>query len=90
MSCEVRCGRLGKNTPDACAEKAARTISERGTDKPTAVCVAPDGVVTVEALAHALDDDLVGVYDRRPGYLGLWRILSGDLMEVAKKMRRPA
>ena len=87
MSCEIRCGKLGRNAVDECAERAARAISERGSDKATAVCVGPDGLVTVEATAYAIEEDIVGVYDRRPGWIELWRVIKGDLLCVARERR---
>lgn len=74
---EIKCGRIGLHTISRCADKAANAIAELLT--PHAVCLEPDGHVTVEAVAHAIPDDLVGVYAPQRGVFALWGQIEGDL-----------
>lgn len=80
---EHKCGRLGLHTISRCADKAANTIAELLT--PHAVCLAPDGHVTVEPVADAIPDDLVGVYSRKLGVFALWGQIEGDIRCAANE-----
>ena len=76
MTNETQCGRIGFATVSDCAERAAGIVCHVKT--PQAVCLSPDGFVTVEAVAHAIPDDIVGVYTARSS-VELWLQISGDL-----------
>ncbi|WP_162434588.1 hypothetical protein [Pseudoxanthomonas koreensis] len=73
-------------------EAALRVTAARS---PKAVCIAPDGRVTVETPQWAMEGDIVGVYasDSR---LDLWRLIRDDMeahlyaRPVAKRARREA
>lgn len=82
---EYTCGRLGLHAISICADKAANTIVELST--PHAVCLAKDGHVTVEPVAQAIPDELVGVYSRKPGVFELWCQIEADLQCAAKERR---
>lgn len=75
---ERRCGRLGQHTISHCADRAARIICDYNI--PRAVCLDPDGRVTVEAIDDAIPDEMVGVYDGSGGQFELWRMISDDLL----------
>ena len=74
---ERNCGRLGKHTVTSCADRAAEVITEYSI--PRAVCLAPDGNVTVEAPDDAILDEMVGVYTPDTGRMLLWRRIQEDL-----------
>ncbi len=76
MTTETACGRIGFQTVSECAERAAIAIREFTT--PSAVCLSPDGFVTVESVKHAIPDELVGVYTKG-SQVELWLQLSGDI-----------
>jgi hypothetical protein len=82
---ERPCGRIGIHTISQCADKAARIISEYKI--PRAVCLSPDGFVTVENPAHVIDEELVGVYTAGDSLFGLWRQLSDDLLASARERK---
>lgn len=82
---ERPCGRIGMHTISQCADKAANIISEYKIAR--AVCLSPDGFVTVEAPSHVLDDELVGVYTAGDSLFGLWRQLSDDLLASARERK---
>lgn len=81
---EIKCGRLGMHTISDCADRAAIVIAE--SSKPRAVCLSPDGHVTVESPGGVVEEDLVGVYAPRPGRFALWQLISEDLL--ATKVER--
>ena len=76
MTNETQCGRIGFATVSDCAERAAGIVCHVKT--PQAVCLSPDGFVTVEAVEHAIPDDMVGVYTARSS-VELWLQISGDM-----------
>ncbi|KAF1045649.1 hypothetical protein [Xylophilus sp.] len=82
---ERNCGRLGKHTVSSCAERAAAFVVEYAVAR--AVCIAPDGTVTVEAPDHVIDNELVGVYTAERGHFELWRQISIDLDETVRERR---
>lgn len=81
---ERKCGRLGKLVISECADRAAAFITEYVT--PRAVCLAPDGNVTVESPEHVILCDLVGVY-RPLGRIDLWRMISDDLAVAVRERK---
>ena len=76
MTTEHPCGRIGFATVSDCAERAAGIVCHVKT--PQAVCLSPDGFVTVEAIEHAIPDDIVGVYTARSS-VELWLQITDDL-----------
>jgi hypothetical protein len=82
---EHACGRIGLVTVSAAADRAAERIAEAAS--PRAVCLAPDGSVTVERADYAIPDELVGVYRPREGRFKLWGMIEADLMEAMKERR---
>ena len=70
-------GRVGRYTTPAIAERAVDIVLTR--TRPVAVCVDPDGRVTVESLAEAVDEDIVGVYAPATGFTALYRSIRDDL-----------
>ncbi|NID14330.1 hypothetical protein [Luteibacter yeojuensis] len=78
-------GRIGKNTLSYCADRAAEAIMEFKT--PRAVCLDPDGLVTVEFPAGAIPDEMVGVYTQELGRFALWRQIEDDLRECVRLRR---
>lgn len=82
---EHACGRIGLITVSAAADRAAECIAEAPTSR--AVCLGPDGSVTVEWADHAIPDELVGVYRPAVGRFLLWGMIEADLMEAMKERR---
>ena len=80
---EIKCGRIGLHTISRCADKAAHAIIEYLV--PKAVCLSPDGHVTVEPVADAIPDDLVGAYTRKLGVFALWGQIETDLRCAANE-----
>jgi len=74
---EHRIGTLRRNPPMRLAEESARWIVQ--CDGPMAVCLDPDGVVTVEPAQFAIDDELVGVYSPELGRFELYKRIRDDL-----------
>lgn len=77
MSIEQTVGRLGKQSASEIADRAARIVMDA--PKSRALCLAPDGTVSIESVAQAIPDELVGVYTKAPGLLALWRQMYDDL-----------
>lgn len=78
MSGNEYIGKIGRMSIDTIADRAAEQIMRpRATDK--TVCLDPDGRVTVERHCDAVPDDVVGVYNKTPGRLALWRQIGIDL-----------
>lgn len=77
MSIELHIGRLGKQSVSEIADKASHAIAQA--PRARAVCLSPEGVATIETVAQAIEEDLVGVYTAAPGKFQLWRIIQGDL-----------
>ena len=80
-----QCGRLGKHTTQTCAGRAANAIMSF--ESARAVCLAPDGTVTVEYPGNAPDDELVGVYTRDGGSNELAGRIVEDLDDAARRRR---
>lgn len=83
MTNEQGCGRLGRNSISEIADKAGRLVLDYRV--PRAVCLDPEGRVTVESPNDAIEDDLVGVYSQAPGLLALWRTIDEDLRFAAEQ-----
>jgi hypothetical protein len=77
MSIEQIVGRLGKQSASELADRAARVIVDAPRER--ALCLGPDGTVSIESVAQAIPDELVGVYTKAPGLLALWRQIYDDL-----------
>jgi len=82
MTTETPCGRIGLITLSECAERAAEAVASARVK--LAVCLDPNGFVTVEAIEHAILVDLVDVYDRG-NQLALWRQIETDLAAACKE-----
>ena len=80
---ERHCGRLGKHTTATCASRAAAAILTF--ESARAVCVGPDGMVTVEYPGTAPDDELVGIYTRDGDDLA--ERIEEDLEDAVKRRR---
>lgn len=80
MSNDGYMGKVGKSALGALADKAAERIMT--SDGPRAVCMCPQGVVTVERFANAVPDEIIGNYNRDAGRLGLSLLILGDLKEA--------
>lgn len=79
MKTEFACGRLGTQSVDDIAWRAASALVGRAT--PWAVCVAPEGRVTLERPSSAAESDLVGVFTAHDGLLGASRRIRDELVE---------
>ena len=72
------CGRIGLNSVGDCAHRCAIIIYESNTKR--AVCLSPDGFVTVESVSTSIPDEQVGIYDQSlPEYV-LWGYIESDLV----------
>lgn len=80
---ELVCGHLATKEISEIADAAARRVIE--TSQRRAVCLSPEGRVTVETLGVCVDDDIVGVYTKAPDLMALWRQIEGDLREAARE-----
>ena len=76
-------GRIGQKQINEIAERAADYIM--GVTKPQAVCLEPNGRVTVEPLRDAVEEDIVGVYDRSLGLVALYREVRDNLTFCAEE-----
>lgn len=74
---ERKCGRIGMHTISHCADKAAEHVM--ASTVAVAVCLAPDGHVTVESVPQAIPDEMTGVYNRDLGQFALWALIESDL-----------
>jgi hypothetical protein len=74
------CGRVGRDVVSAIADRAAAVISERR--GAWAVCLAPDGFVTVENPAHVIPEDWLGTWNKELGRIGLWREIEDELKDA--------
>lgn len=70
-------GRIGQRPNNEIAERAVDYIM--GVKKPQAVCLDPDGRVTVEPVREAVEEDIVGVFDRSLGLIALYREVRDNL-----------
>lgn len=80
---EKQCGSIARWPIGAVADQAARILLEF--TGPRAVCVDPQGRVTVEPPNSACLYDMVGVYSGDVGLLALSRMLVDDLRDEAVK-----
>lgn len=78
-------GKLGVSPLDAIAYKAADTI--RRARGPRALCVDPQGHVTVEKWDDAVPEDIVGHFDRSAGWPALELLVRDELKAVAVERR---
>lgn len=74
---EFLAGRIRTRKVTEIAERAATRIIDLA--QPLAVCLDPDGRVTVEAPDEAAEDDIVGVYSADIGLVQLYRDVRDDL-----------
>lgn len=73
-------GKIGKSPLGTLADKAAAEIvAAKG---PRAVCVSPDGTVTLEHYVDAVPEDVIGHYTGEAGRLQLALLILGDLKEM--------
>ncbi|MCD9046793.1 hypothetical protein [Luteimonas sp. MHLX1A] len=75
-------GVLRSRSMTAIAERAAAHIADAS--MPLAVCLDPEGRVTVEAPDDAAETDIIGVYSAASGLLPLYRALRDDLVDFAQ------
>lgn len=85
---EFLAGRISSRKITDIAERAATRIVDLAT--PLAVCLDPEGRVTVEAPDDAAEDDIVGVYNASVGMLSLYKNVRDDLSEVARERAAPS
>jgi len=76
-------GRIGQRPNNEIAERAVDHIM--GVTKPQAVCLDPEGRVTVEPVREAVEEDIVGVYDRSLGLIALYREVRDNLTFCAEE-----
>lgn len=74
---DQQCGSVHTTPIGAIADRVARLLLEFA--RPRAVTMDPEGRVWVEPVDHAAECDLVGVYQRDAGLLGMTRAISEDL-----------
>ncbi|NLA67197.1 MAG: hypothetical protein GX856_02915 [Gammaproteobacteria bacterium] len=74
---DVRVGTLSRFSARELADRAAERVMER--QAPLALCLSPEGRVTLESYADAVFEDVVGVYSRDAGLIGLYRSIRDDL-----------
>lgn len=79
-------GRIGRVPLEILAQRASNVI--RGYAGPRAVCVAPDGEVTIELFDHAIPDEVIGNFDKTAGWPALDRLIRDELAAVAVARRR--
>lgn len=80
---EIKVGTLANYSARELAERAAERIMELS--KPHAVCIDPDGRVTIEPYDTAVFEDVVGVYSRDLGLIPLYRELRDTLAYVIEQ-----
>lgn len=76
-------GKIGVQAVSALADRAAERI-RRGR-KARAVCVSPDGYVTVEPAAEAVPEDIAGTYSADTPRLELWRRIAEDVEALVEE-----
>ena len=79
---EIKVGTLANFPPSALANRAVTHVMER--KAPLALCLNPDGMVTLERFDDAVLEDVVGVYDSTPGLLALYRDMREDLVDAVQ------
>ena len=86
---DIQCGSLKRRTAKDCAERAAFAMKQFQSDR--ALCVDPQGRVTVENPKTACEYDLIGVFDTRRPVLELYKAVREELdAEVQKRGWREA
>lgn len=81
---EIPVGTLSRFTAQQLADRAVERVMER--QAPLALCLSPEGRVTLEPYADAVLDDVVGVYSREAGLLSLRPAIRDDLQhEIASR-----
>lgn len=84
----VSCGSILRLPVGQVAERCAEAIVGYSTER--AVCMNPQGRVSVESVSDGADPDLVGVYSPRLGLLELYRLIRDELVEAKRELRRVA
>lgn len=88
MRMEHSCGRVGVQTIDEIAWRAAKLLIEL--ERPWALTMDPEGKVMLERPNHAHPDDLLGVFDAADGLLAASRRVRDEVVEaVATRGVRP-
>lgn len=88
MRSEDYVGSIGRTPLDVIVSSASHRIRHART--PRAVCVDPDGRVTVERYDHAVPGEVIGNFDRTLGWPELDKRIRDELLEVAQLKRRRA
>ena len=83
MRMEHSCGRVGVQTLDEIAWRAAKHLT--GLAKPWALTMDPEGLVLLERPKHVHPDDLLGVFDGADGLLGTSRRVLDELREAIRQ-----
>ena len=84
----ISCGSVLRLPVGDVATRCAEAIVGYSTER--AVCMDPQGRVSVESVSEGADPDLVGVYSPRLGLLELYRLIRDELVEVKRELRRVA
>ncbi len=84
MSTDHPLGNLFTRPLSALADEAASRVTRA--NGPRAVCISPEGQVTVEKPDEAVEEDIVGTY-RSACRLDLWRQIADDM--AAHMAERP-
>ena len=82
MTTETACGRIGLQPITKCADRAAEVIANAR--EKLAVCLSPEGFVTVEAIEHAILAEMVDVYAPDSAFR-LWGQIETDLAAACKE-----
>lgn len=77
---EIRVGTLSRYPPGELASRASARVMEQR--DPLALCLDPDGLVTLEPYDGAVFEEVVGVYSARDGLLALHRVIREDLLDA--------
>jgi hypothetical protein len=80
---EVQVGTLANYDVRQLADRAVERLMELS--KPHAVCIDPDGRVTIEPYDTAVFEDVVGVYSRDLGLIPLYREVRDTLAYVIEQ-----
>ena len=86
MTTEHPCGRIGLQPITKCADRAAEVIASA--KEKLAVCLSPEGFVTVEAIEHAILAEMVDVYSPDSAFR-LWGQIETDLAAACKERGVP-
>lgn len=82
MRMEHSCGRVGVQTVDEIAHKAASLLLDF--ERPWALTMDPEGLVMLERPKHVNPDDLLGVFDGEAGLFGTSRLLRDEINEAIR------